>query len=64
MKNISVGMDDKGNLITSNILLKVTKKEYADDIRAGKLYMKPLSYFRSLEQKGGATIAKVLWHRA
>ena len=52
MKNISVGMDDKGNLIKSNILLKVTKKEYADDIRAGKLYMKSLSYFRSLEQKG------------
>lgn len=52
MKDISIGMEDKGNIIESNILIKVTKKEYADDIRAGRLYMKPLGYFRALEQMG------------
>lgn len=40
------------NIMKSNLLAKVTKLKYAEDIRAGKLYMNPLSFFRKLEMDG------------
>lgn len=40
------------NTFESNILIKITKKKYAADIQAGKLYMNKLGYFRKLEQDG------------
>ena len=52
MNMVEMFTDDSGNILESNILLKVTKREYAEDIRAGKLYMNKLSYFRKLEQEG------------
>lgn len=39
-------------ILYSNLLTKVTKIKYAEDIRSGKLYMNKLSYFRKLEHTG------------
>lgn len=35
-----------------DILYKISKLEYLEDIRKGSLYMKPISWFRSLEDGG------------
>lgn len=52
MNIIPIAFDAQGNITESNLLAKVTKLKYAEDIRAGKLYMNPLSFFRKLEMDG------------
>lgn len=45
-------MDESGTVVESNLLVKIAKEQYAEDILSGKLYMKSLRYFRELEQEG------------
>lgn len=52
MNSIHMLKDSNGKIVDSNILLKITKLEYAEEILAGKLYMNNLKYFRELEQEG------------
>ena len=52
MNTVEMITDDNGNVLESNLLIKVTKRNYAEDIQAGRLYMKSLRYFRELEQQG------------
>ena len=44
--------DTDGNLTDSGILLKISKLEYLEDLRRGKLYMNRLDTFRKFEQEG------------
>lgn len=39
MNSIHMLKDSNGKIVDSNILLKITKLEYAEEILAGKLYM-------------------------
>lgn len=52
MNIVPMAFDEQGNIIESNLLAKVTKRKYAEDILAGKLYMNPLSFFRKIEKDG------------
>lgn len=52
MNIVPIMMDESGAIVESNLLMKITKEQYAEDILSGKLYMNSLRYFRELEQEG------------
>ena len=49
---MNVQIDQNGNVVESNILIKIQKIEYLKQIQNGVLYMKNLDFFRKLESKG------------
>lgn len=49
---MTVFFDDDGNLIESNLLVKIQKIEYLKQIQQGQIYMKNLRYFNKLKQDG------------
>lgn len=52
MNIVPIMTDKNGMIVESNLLLKITKEQYAEDILSGKLYMNSLKYFRELEHEG------------
>lgn len=44
--------DMNNNLLDSGMLLKISKLEYLEDLRRGKIYMNKLETFRKIEQEG------------
>jgi len=44
--------DETGNIVESNILVKISKIKYLEEIRSGKLYMKTLEFHRKNEKEG------------
>ena len=44
--------DDAGNIVESNMLIKIQKIEYLKQIQDGRIYMKNLDFFRKMEQCG------------
>ena len=43
--------DETGNIVESNILIKISKMKYLEEIRCGKLYMKTLEFHRKNEKE-------------
>ena len=50
---MKMGFDESGNIVHSNLLLKVQKMKFLEEIQCGKLYMKPL-YFHRINEREGA----------
>ena len=45
MNLVPIMMDESGAIVESNLLMKITKEQYAEDILSGKLYLNSLRYF-------------------
>lgn len=51
-KELRIYVDKNNNIIGSNLLFRVSKMKYLEDLRDGKLYINKLSFFRKYEKEG------------
>lgn len=49
---LRIYVDENNNIIGSNLLFRVSKMKYLEDLRDGKLYINKLSFFRKYEKEG------------